>query len=185
MNYISPRLRQSVWYALWNTTRIIRYCDVLQDKYMFWGKVIKLAIIIPALGSVVSVVESSPDTIQIILSVFVGIVAAYSAFANYEKKAAVFFNVRSQCQEIRDEYHSLWLDIEEYKKSNDEIKEKSDELTRRLSGVIARGDNHEIKKEDKINEQCAKEASVIVTHQYGGSPSAFAKNGGKLHESES
>ena len=167
MEYATQRTRELIWHRLWRVNRIIRYCEALQSKYVFRGKLIKLLVVIPAIGSVMTAfTKLLPDVFQVILSAVVGITAAYSLFANYEKKASVFYLAHSECLKIESEYDKLWTDMENRKKSNDEVLETNYALQERLNDIIIRSDNHDIPENKRINRRCAEDAKKALDSRY-------------------
>ena len=167
MEYTSRKTRNEIWYAIWRVNTIIRYCKEHQEKYARRNYYVKLAIIIPAVSGVMNAITHLlPEIVQIILGAVVGGAAIYDVFINYGKKTSVFFIAHSQCREIEQDYHELWMDIMHNKKSNDEAVEINNRLQRRLNSVISASDSHDIDEDKEVNKRCEKEAVKAMDIRY-------------------
>ena len=163
---VSETTRNAVWNELLDSARAVRYYDTLSSQYRRKHRIIMVILAASAASGVAALLEWLPDKVQIVANAVVAIAAVWGLFSDHARKAAVLHSVSLQCSRLHDEYKSLWLDVENYTKDDEEIRHILKRLNAegdRATGVVGYAD---ISVDEKVNDKSTDDADEVLKDQY-------------------
>ncbi len=154
---------QQVWLGLLDSERLIRYYGRMASRLYRWHLIATAFIAIGSTAAAASLLTHLPIYVSASLSMAVVAVALWSSYFDYSKKAAIASTTGDQCSNIALDWERLWVELTSL--GDDEVYERVRVLKREMS-VITSGAVQYNLLNDKLNEQCAKEANEAAEIQF-------------------
>ena len=125
-----------------------------------------LILAVSAASGVVALLEYLPNNVQMVLNACVVMAGLWGLLSDDARKAAALHTVSLQCSRLRDEYKSLWLEIENDKKDDEETSHILKRLTADVENATSVVGFADISENEKINIKCAESTYKVMHEQY-------------------
>ncbi len=154
---------QQVWLGILDSERLIRYYGRLASRLYRWHLAATAFIAIGSTAAAASLLTHLPTYISASLSMAVVAVALWSSYFDYSKKAAIASTTGDQCGKVALEWERLWVELTSLEDSD--AHERIISLKRDMNAITAGAVQYNLMN-DKLNEQCAKEANEVAQIQF-------------------
>ena len=154
---------QQVWLGLLDSERLVRYYGRLGSRLYRWHLAATAFIAIGSTAAAASLLTHLPTYVSASLSMTVVAVALWSSYFDYSKKAAIASTTGDQCGKIAFEWERLWVEL--INLEDGEVHERVISLKRDMSAVTSSAVQYNLMN-DKLNEQCAREAYEAAQVQF-------------------
>jgi len=163
---VSDQTRNEVWQDLLDVSRLVRYYDALSDVHRRNHAIIRFVLLAAAAGGIASLLDLLPPIAQLAASGFIALVVAWDFASDYARKAAVLHTISLECGLLEIEWRDLWNDANNPDASDDEVRERNAQLSRRIAGATGRAGDAGIRENRKLNEECERAAYRIIEDKY-------------------
>ena len=155
-------IRNEVWQNYLDASRLARYYSVLADRHKSIYMLSRAILILPLLTGVALLFDLLPKIVGLVI-----VLRNIANFIfNFAKKAKVLNLVSQECSSLENEYRDLWLAVENDELSDGEVRERINQIEKKMIDVTNRPSNLKIKVDHKLNEKCAIETYKIMTDRY-------------------
>ena len=153
---ITEQTQNDVWQDLLDVARLVRYYEALADRHQRNHSLLRFLLLVPAAGSIGTLLELLPAFTQHIAAGLVALLVAWDFISDYGKKTAVLHAISHECRALEIEWRELWAAV--YDSGADaneaEARRKNQHLAQKLSEVTGWADQANIRKNKKLNEEC-------------------------------
>ena len=155
-------IRNEVWQNYLNASRLARYYSALADRYKSIYILSKAILNIPLLTHAILLFGLPPEIVGLVI-----VLRNIANFIfNFAKKAKVLNLVSQECSSLENEYRDLWLAVENDELSDREVRERINQIEKKMIDVTNGSSNLKIKVDHKLNEKCTIETYKVMTDRY-------------------
>ena len=165
---VTEQTRNYVWQELLDAARLVRYYEALSDRHRRNHSRVRFLLLAAATGSIAALLDLIPEITQLFTSAGVALLVAWDFVSDYAKKAAVLHTISLECSALEIEFQGLWLETDNPKASDNEIRSKGKQLERRMLEVTGWAGNADVREDSKLNEKCEVIANQIMVDKYAG-----------------
>ena len=165
---VTEQTRNYVWQELLDAARLVRYYEALSDRHRRNHSRVRFLLLAAATGSIAALLDLIPEITQLFTSAGVALLVAWDFVSDYAKKAAVLHMISLECSALEIEFQGLWLETDNPKTSDNEIRSKGKQLERRMLEVTGWAGNVDVREDSKLNEKCEVIANQIMVDKYAG-----------------
>lgn len=159
-------IRNEVWQNYLDASRLTRYYSALADRYRLIYKFSNTSFIRPLLTGVLLLFDSPPEFVGLFIQLVNTLPKITNLIFNFSNKARVLNLVSQECGSLENEYEDLWLAMESGDLSDGEIREKINQIKKKLIEIINIPDDFKITINHKLNEKCAIETYRAMEEKY-------------------
>ena len=163
---ITQITRNEVWQNYLDASRFTRYYSALADRYKSFYKFSRAVLILPLLTSVTLLFDLFPEIVVLFLGLVIALVVLADLIFDFAKRASVLILVSQECGRLENEYRDLWLAVENGVLSDEEARDKINQIEKKLIDITNRPSDLEIKVDHKLNEKCTIEAYKVMEDRY-------------------
>ena len=164
---VSPLIRNRVWQEFFDQARLVRYYEVLSDRYRKKHSIVSFLLVAAAVGAIGAFLDLLPQFVQLIANGFIALLVVWDLVLAPARKAAVLHTISTECSRLEIEFKELWDETNATEASDNEIKRKLSQLEHRVLEVTSRAGDAYIREKPKLNEQCEATAKRVMKEQYG------------------
>ena len=174
--YASEITRKAVWDGLIELDVSVRYCQNMHNRHQIWHIVLSCILATSGAGGIVSLLAHAPIWVQITLNAIIPFIAIWSIVANEGKKAHIFYTLTGECTRLRNEYKELWMSVENYQLSNDDVLSKLKNLNNQYEDIKSRNGS-DLRLSNRINNRATTDSHKYFTHSVEGAVGAVGAVG--------
>ncbi len=155
---VTDRTRTDVWLGLWDARRMVRYYQAMHRRHLAWHRASLW--LLAAFGAGVFATPA--------LGLAAAAAALWILFAECAAKSAVSLSIAGQCEEIADEWATLFARIDDPGEAMGErrARESLDGIKRRMKAATHRSGDANIRDNERINERATAAATRELEAAY-------------------
>ena len=159
-------IRNEVWQNYLDASRLARYYSVLADRHKSIYMLSRAILILPLLTGVALLFDLLPEILVLFVGLVIVLLVVTDLMFDFAKRASVLKLVSQECGSLENEYRDLWLAVENGGLSDGEVRERVNQIEKKMIDVTNRLGSLEIRVDHKLNEKCAIETYEVMADRY-------------------
>ena len=158
--------RNEVWQNYLDASRLTRYYSALADRNKSIYILSRAILILPLLAGVVLFFDLLPEIVVLSVGLVIMLFVFADLMFNFAKRASVLNLVSQECGRLENEYSELWQAMENGDLSDGEIREKINQIEKKLIETTNKPDYLNITVDHRLNKKCAIETYKVMANRY-------------------
>lgn len=158
--------RNEVWQNYLDASRLARYYSVLADRSKSIYIFSRAILILPLLTGVALLFDLLPEIVVLVVGAVIASLVIADLMFDFPKRASVLKLVSQECGRLENEYSDLWQAMESGDLSDGEIREKINQIEKKLIEITNKPDDLYITVDHRLNRKCAIETYKVMANRY-------------------